>query len=114
MAVLGEAFVRVRPETVGFGAETEAGVLGGLRGIALKGAAILGGIFAVRESARFIGDLVKDGEALTKQQNLVGAALQSTGNLAHVNSKSLQEFAEKQAALTGVNAQAVTQMQQVL
>lgn len=114
MSVIGEAFIRVRPESGGFGPEAEKNVTGALGSVAKKIGVIIGGAFAAREVVHGIKDLLEAGTGLNRQLALTNAAVKSTGGIAHVTAAQIDEFAQKQAALTGISANTIIGQQRVL
>ena len=60
MAVIGEAFVRIRPDDAGFSNEAEKGILSKVGGIASKAAGVFAAGFAVKQGVDFFGGLIKD------------------------------------------------------
>lgn len=103
MSVIGDAYVRIRPETTGFQAETETGVLDSVTGIAKKAAAIMGGIFAVKEGVDF---LKSSYEAATESNKVVaqtGAVIKSTGDASKVTAAQVDDLGKAIAAKTGID-----------
>jgi phage-related protein len=103
MAVIGDAWVRIRPQTTGFQSETETGVLDSITGIAKKAAVIMGGIFAVKEGVDF---LKSSYEAATESNKVIaqtGAVIKSTGDASKVTAAQFEELGKSIAAKTGID-----------
>lgn len=71
MAVIGEAFIAVRPDSSRFGPDAEKGVIGSVTNIAKKAAAILGGAFALQKGTEFVKDVTSAASDLAESQSKV-------------------------------------------
>lgn len=114
MTVIGEAFIAVRPDTQGFAANAEKGVLGSVTGIAKKAAAILGGAFVAQKGF----DFLKDSVAAARESNAVAAqtaaAIKSTGGAANVTAKQIDELANSIARKTGIDDEEIGKAENLL
>ncbi len=114
MTVIGEAFIAVRPDTQGFAANAEKGVLGSVTGIAKKAATILGGAFAVQKGF----DFLKDSVAAARESNAIAAqtaaAIKSTGAAAGVSAKQVDELANSIARKTGIDDEEISKAENLL
>lgn len=116
MTIIGEAFVRVSPDTKNFGAETEKGVLGpsGIGSVVKKVGLALGGAFAFTEGIGAIKDVVAAGRESNKIAAQTQAVIKSTGGAANVTEKQISSLAESIANKTGVDDEAIQKAQNLL
>lgn len=114
ITVIGEAFIAVKPDTQGFGANAEKGVLGSVTSIAKKAAAIIGGAFVVQKGF----DFLKDSVAAARESNAIAAqttaVIKSTGAAANVTAKDVDGLSNALSRKTGVDDEAITKAQNLL
>lgn len=72
MTIVGEAFVRIRPDDAGFSQEAEKGILGKVGGIATKAAGIFAAGFAVKQGFDFFGGIITQASDLGETLSKVG------------------------------------------
>lgn len=105
--IIGDAFLRIRPEGSQFTPETSKVVETGLGDIAKKGAQLLGGMFAgaglISAAKQGIEELK---ESATASSN-VESVIRATGESAHVTADQVDELAQSQMALTGVDDEVI-------
>ncbi len=103
MAIIGEAFIAVKPDTQGFGPSAEKGVLGSVGSIAKKIGVLIGGAFVVNKGF----DLLKDSVAEARESNRVAAqtaqAIKSTGGAAKVSAEEIGRLSDALARKTGID-----------
>lgn len=97
MSEIGQAFVRIRPNTTGFKAEAESGIKGAFSGIGkLVGATfVIGGVAKAAES---VAKAAADQEA---ELAVVRQAVAQTNAAWIVHGKTVEQVLENQAAATG-------------
>ena len=93
MSLIGEAFVRIRPDVTGFKSETESGVRAAVAGVGK----ILAGAFAVKGTFDFAKTLVTHAADVQKQTEAIRAEFGKA-------SDSVLAFGEHGAAALGVSA----------
>jgi hypothetical protein len=103
--MVGEAFVRVRPDTKTFGAEAKRGISGGLRSVA--GIAGIGiGVAAVVSEIRKATAAAKEAQTIQLQ---AAAALKTTGNSWEQYGDQVEAAANQQAKLQAFDDEEVVQ-----
>jgi hypothetical protein len=98
VSILGEAAVRLRPETSGFEAEAESGILGPLGPVAKKAAGLFAAAFAAEKVGEFLKDSVMQASDLSESASKVGVVF---GDQA----KAVQDFAHTAAVSLGQSEQ---------
>lgn len=101
--MIGEAFIKVRPDTDGFASGLTSSLGGAIRGVV----GVLGGAFAVKKAFDFFGDSVAEATEANKVLAITQAALKSTGGAAGVTADQISGLAEKLSGLTGVDDEAI-------
>lgn len=96
VSILGEAAVRLRPETSGFGVQAEAGIAGPLKEVAGKAA----GLFAAAFAAEKVGEFLKDSVAVASD---VSESTSKVGVVFGQASSSVLKFAETSATSMGLS-----------
>lgn len=114
MSVIGEAFVRVRPDSTGFSEGVSSGVSGGLKSFALGASALIGGIFAGKEVLDGLKTLNDAFQEAARTDRLTAAVLASTGGAANVTATQLGNLAKAQSELTGVDRASIQSAGNVL
>lgn len=96
---VGEAFVAIRPETTGFGAELNASL-----GSTLKSfAETVGAIFVASKVTGFFKSATDAAYQQVKIQQQTAAVIKSTGESANVSAGHVDELAKSLSRLTGVD-----------
>jgi hypothetical protein len=72
ISILGEAAIRLRPNSEGFQAEAEAGIVGPLGGVAKKAAGLFAAAFAAEKVGEFLKDSVTQASDLSESTSKVG------------------------------------------
>lgn len=93
MSIIGEAFVRIRPDTIGFKSETESSVKAAVAGVGK----ILAGAFAIKGTFDFAKQIVGHAGDVQKQTEAIRAEFGKA-------SDSVLQFADHGAAALGVSA----------
>ena len=114
MATIGEAFIEVKPDAKGFGAETEKTVLSQVKGVAGKAAVVLGGAFAARGTVNLFGDALAEAEDARKTLALTQAVITSTGGAANVSADQLSDLAGRLSNLSAVDDEVIQSAGNVL
>lgn len=101
MTVVGEAFVRVRPESAGFSAEAERSIMSSVTSMAKKAAVVFGGAFVLDKAKDVFVDSIGQASDLSESMNKVDVVFGSAA-------KSVRDFASSApAALGQTEAQAL-------
>lgn len=103
ISVIGEAWIRIRPDDAGFSQEAEKGILGKVGGIATKAAGIFAAGFAIKQGADFFGGLVKDAEESRRVLAETEQAIKATGGAAGVTAGQVSDLSESLARQTGID-----------
>ncbi len=114
MATIGEAFIEVKPDSKGFGPDTERTVLSQVKGIAAKAAVIMGGAFVVKGAVNLFGDALVEAEDARKTLALTNAVIESTGGVAGVSAESLSDLAGRLSNLSAVDDEVIQSAGNVL
>lgn len=101
--VIGEAFVRIRPDDAGFSDEAEKGILGKVGGIASKAAGVFAGAFVAKQGFDFLGGLVSDASESRRVLAETDQAIKATGGAANVSAKDVQKLADSLSRKTGID-----------
>jgi hypothetical protein len=122
---IGEAFIRVRPDTARFGKDAHPGVkragqsaaksFGGGFSTVVKGvlgAAVI--VAAGRAAKAFAVDIIAAGRDNVRVAKLTEAAIKSTGGAANVSAKQVGQLANKLSAMSGVAASSLQPSQSLL
>lgn len=97
MTDIGEAFVKVRPNTAGFSQETKEGVLGPLKDVAKVAA----GALAVGGATDFLVDAVKNASAFQERMAAVDATLKSSGQGTDEAKTKAENYVDALSKLSG-------------
>lgn len=100
---IGEAFVRVRPDTSSFKSETAAGVRSGLVGAAK----LVGGIFAVTGAVEAAKAVVRAAASEQAELAAVRRSVQDTDRVWEIHGKTVSEILTKQARDSGFSTEEV-------
>lgn len=103
ITVVGTAYVDVKPETSGFAAEAEKGILGSIGSIAKKAAGVFAAGFVVKQGFDFLGGLVKDASESRRVLAETEQAIKATGGAAGVSAKQVSDLAESLSRKTGID-----------
>lgn len=114
MTVIGEAFIEVKPDSKGFGPETEKAVLSQASGIAKKVAGLMAGAFVVQQGTQFFKGALAEAEDARKVASLTEAVVKSTGGVANVSAESVDKLATKLSNLSGVDDEVIAGAENVL
>lgn len=101
--MIGEAFVRIRPDDAGFSSEAEKGILGKVGGIASKAAGVFAGAFVAKQGFDFLGGLVKDATESRRVLAETEQAIKATGGAANVSAKDVSALADSLSRKTGID-----------
>jgi phage-related protein len=96
VSILGEAAIRLRPETSSFVPEAEAGVLGPISGVAKKAAGLFAAAFAAEKVGEFLKESVTAASDVSESTSKVGVVFGQA-------SQSVLDFASKSAAAMGMS-----------
>jgi hypothetical protein len=72
MTIVGQAFIRIRPDDAGFSDEAEKGILGKVGGIATKAAGVFAAGFALKQGFDFFGGIITKASDLGETMSKVG------------------------------------------
>ncbi len=103
VTVIGEAFVRIRPDDAGFSGEAEKGILSKVGGIASKAAGVFAAGFAIKQGADFFGGLVKDASESRRVLAETEQAIKATGGAAKVTASQVSDMSESLSRQTGID-----------
>lgn len=106
MTIIGEAFIEVRPDSKGFGPETEKSVLGSVTSIAKKAAAIIGTVFVADQARQFFTGAITGAsdlsESMSKNTIVFGAAADEVRRFTEGAAKGLGQSQAQALEATGV------------
>ena len=106
MTVIGEAFIEVRPDSRGFGPETEKSVLGSVTNIAKKAAAIIGTVFVADQARQFFTGAITGAsdlsESMSKNQIVFGNAADEVVRFTENAARGLGQSQAQALEATGV------------
>lgn len=122
---IGEAFLRVRPDTAGFARDAQPGMVtagksvGTTFGSAFRSvlgpvAAAVGVMLAGRAVLGFASEAVAEAREALRIGNLTNAVIKSTGAVAGVTAKDVETLADRIGALAGVDDEAVQSAENLL
>jgi phage-related protein len=94
VSILGEAAIRLRPNSEGFQAEAEAGIVGPLGAVAGKAAGLFAAAFAAEKVGEFLKDSVMQASDLSESTSKVGVVFGSA-------SQQVLDFAANSASAFG-------------
>lgn len=114
MTVIGEAIISVKPDSAGFGPDTEKNVLGQVKGIAKKAAAIFGTAFVVTKGIDFFKSALGEAEESRKIAALTESVVKSTGAAANVSTKQISDLATSLSNVAGVDDEVIQGAENVL
>lgn len=103
--VIGEAFVRVRPDTKGFAGETKRGLSSALK----SGAAIAGVSVGLAGGIKLVRDSVKAAKEADTIQRQAAAATKAAGNAWETYGAQVEAAANKQAKLQSFDDEEIVQ-----
>lgn len=96
VSILGEAAVRLRPDTGGFESDAETGILGPLTGVAKRAAGLFAAAFAAEKIGSFFTDSVVQATDLSESASKVGVVFGDA-------SGAVEAFAANSARSIGVS-----------
>jgi phage-related protein len=106
VTVIGEAFIEVRPDSRGFGPETEKSVLGSVTSIAKKAATIIGTVFVADQARQFFTGAITGAsdlsESMSKNTIVFGDAADSVRRFTENAAKGLGQSQAQALEATGV------------
>jgi phage-related protein len=106
VTVIGEAFIEVRPDSRGFGPETEKSVLGSVTSIAKKAAAIIGTVFVADQARQFFTGAITGAsdlsESMSKNSIVFGDASDSVLRFTENAARGLGQSQAQALEATGV------------
>jgi len=108
--IIGEAGIRIRPDTKDFERETESR----FGSIAKKAAAVFAGAFAVREGFDFVKKSVEAAAESNKIAAQTAAVIKSTGGAAKVSTADVDKLATSLSNLTGIDDEAIEKGENLL
>lgn len=107
MTIVGEAFIRIRPDDAGFSNEAEKGILSKVGGIASKAAGVFAAGFAIKQGADFFGGLIADASESRRVLAETEQAIKATGGAANVSAGQISDLADSLSKKTGIDDEAI-------
>jgi hypothetical protein len=107
ISILGEAAVRVRPETTGFKGEAESGILGPLGGVAKAATGLFAAAFAGGAIVKGVQSFYDAAAESAKIGRLTQQVITSTGGAAHVSADQVGDLVTAISNKTGVDDEAI-------
>ncbi len=113
MTTIGEAFVKIRPDTKGFGSQVQQDVDKPLAGIGRTVGLIAGGLAAVGVG-KFLAGTVTEAVEANKVLALTAAVVKSTGGAAGLTVAQMDSLATSLSNLSGVDDEVILSSENVL
>lgn len=107
VTIVGEAFIRIRPDDAGFSNEAEKGILSKIGGIATKAAGVFATGFAVKQGIDFFGGLIADASESRRVLAETEQAIKATGGAANVSAGQISDLADSLSKKTGIDDEAI-------
>lgn len=105
MAIVGEAEIRIRPDTDNFGRDVESGIGAGLRRAARLGVLAFASLGAA--GATFGRKAIEEATELARVMGQTAAVIKSTGGAANVSQEQIKKLSDQLAAVAGVEGEVV-------
>lgn len=107
MAIVGEAYIEVKPKTDGFEAAAEPGIASGAGNLAKKAVGIFAAAFAGAQLISFGKDAFAEAEEAQKIGAQTEAVIKSTGAAAGLTADQIGDLAGAISAKTGIDDEAI-------
>lgn len=107
MTIIGDAFIAVKPDTQGFGKETEKSVIGGVTSIAKKAAVAFGGVFAAQKVGGLLTGAIGDAREANRINRQTEAVIKSTGAAANATFDDIEKLSGSIQSYSGISDEAV-------
>lgn len=107
MTIIGDAFIAVKPDTKGFGPETEKSVIGGVTSIAKKAAVAFGGVFAAQKVGGLLTGAIGDAREANRINRQTEAVIKSTGAAANATFDDIEKLSGSIQSYSGISDEAV-------
>lgn len=106
--IIGDAAIKILPETRYFARDVGRQLSGPIRSTFGRLAGLAAGAFAGVKIARFVGDSINEALEAKKVAGQVNAVIKSTGKIAHVSAKQVDELSDTLSDVAGVDDEIIS------